>query len=37
MNIKNLKIITLAAGAGLRLKDYKKKIRPSKTVNKYIK
>ena len=25
MNIKNLKIITLAAGAGLRLKDYKKK------------
>ena len=25
MNIRNLKIITLAAGAGLRLKDYKKK------------
>lgn len=26
MNINNLKIITLAAGAGLRLKDYKKKL-----------
>ena len=26
MNINNLKIITLAAGAGLRLKDYNKKL-----------